>query len=524
MIPAPTLRETWTVTKPAVSAAGGLVASQHHQASAIGAAVLADGGNAIDAAVATSLAIGTLEPWMSGLGGCGNLLYLEAASGRCHAVEFGVRAPLDLDPAFYALAEGGVDDDLFGWPAVVDDRNVHGPASFAAPAYLAGIATAAERFGTRPLAELIAPALESARAGMVVDWYATLKIAAAAPVLARFEESARCYLPGGFAPAGEWGGPVPRIRLGRLADTLQRIAEAGWQDFYRGDLAAALAADLESAGSFLRAADLAAVAPRVGDADACRYRGARVFTAPGLTAGPTLQQVLAAMEPAFTPGAAPDAEAYLAYADALLAGYETRLATMGDADDRRAPGCTTHISVVDRDGNLVALTQTLLSVFGSKVMLPGTGILMNNGMMWFDPRPGRPNSIAPGRRPLSNMCPVAVQRGDGVRFAAGASGGRRIMAAVMQILSFLVDYRMSVEQAVHTPRIDVSGTPWVTAFESLDEAVVARLAERHRVYREPNAVYPVLYACPNVVARDPARGESSGGAFIMSPWAGVAAG
>jgi len=172
MIPAPMLRETWTVTKPTLSAAGGLVASQHHQASAVGAAVLADGGNAVDAAVAASLAIGTVEPWMSGLGGCGNLLYLEAATGRCHAVEFGVRAPQALDPSHYPLAAGGVDEDLFGWPAVVEDRNVLGPASFAAPAYLAGVATALERFGTRPLSELIAPALELARSGMVVDWYA----------------------------------------------------------------------------------------------------------------------------------------------------------------------------------------------------------------------------------------------------------------------------------------------------------------------------------------------------------------
>jgi gamma-glutamyltranspeptidase/glutathione hydrolase len=523
MIPPPTLRETWTVSKPAVTSSGGLVASQHHAASEVGAAVLADGGNAVDAAIATSLAIGTVEPWMSGLGGCGQLVYLEASGERCHSVGFGVRSPRGLEPDRYTLAEGRVDDDLFGWPAVVEDRNVHGAHSVAVPTYLAGVATALERFGTRPLSELILPALEMARAGMVVDWYATLKIAAAAPVLARYTESARTYVPGGFAPAGEWGGPVPRIHLGRLPDTLDRIASAGWQDFYHGDLAQALAADVQDAGGSLSREDLAAVSPCTGEADACRYRGARVFTAPGLTAGPTLRQVLAAMERNLTPGVAPDADAYLAYADAMLAAYQTRLATLGDVDDARAPGCTTHISVVDADGNCVALTQTLLSVFGSKLMLPSTGILMNNGIMWFDPRPGRPNSIAPDKVPLSNMCPVVVDRGDGLRFAAGASGGRRIMSAVMQLLSFLVDYRMSVDEAVHQPRIDVSGTPWVTAFASLDPAVVERIAERHRVRREPNAVYPVLYACPNVAARDVERGTSSGGAFLMSPWAAVAA-
>jgi gamma-glutamyltranspeptidase/glutathione hydrolase len=520
-IPAPSLVETWTVTKPVVRCAGGLVASQHHLASRVGARVLADGGNAVDAAVATSLAIGTVEPWMSGLGGGGHLLYYEAASGRCHAVDFGMRAPAALDPADYPL-QGGTDDDLFGWPGVKDGRNVHGPASMAVPGYLAGIAAALERFGTRSLRDSLAPAIALASEGMAVDWYATLKIAAAAPLLSRYAESARIWLPGGFAPAGEWGGPMPRIRLGRLAETLQRLADAGWEDFYRGDVAASIVADARDAGSALDAADLAGYRARVVQADAMAYRGGTVFSAPGLSAGPTLREVLTALA-TFTPGPAPDAEAYLAYAGAMLDAYDTRLMNLGDADESRAPSCTTHVSVVDAAGNLVALTQTLLSVFGSKLTLAGTGMLMNNGIMWFDPRPGRPNSIAGGKRPLSNMCPVVVDRGDGLRFAAGASGGRRIMAAVLQILSFLVDFRMDLDDALHQPRIDVSGGPWVTAFESLDAGIVARLAERYRVLREPNAVYPVLYACPNVVTRDSGRGESAGGAFIMSPWAKVAA-
>ena len=139
---------------------------------------------------------------------------------------------------------------------------------------------------------------------------------------------------------------------------------------------------------------------------------------------------------------------------------------------------TTHLSVIDKERNMVSLTASLGQRFGAGVLVPGTGVVLNNGMMWFDPRPGRPNSIAPGRRPLSNMCPVAVQRGDGVRFAAGASGGRRIMAAVMQILSFLVDYRMSVEQAVHTPRIDVSGEGRCTVDPELDPSVAADRTSR----------------------------------------------
>jgi len=150
---------------------------------------------------------------------------------------------------------------------------------------------------------------------------------------------------------------------------------------------------------------------------------------------------------------------------------------------------------------------------------------MNNGIMWFDPRPGRPNSLAPGKRPLSNMCPVIAEREDGLRIAVGASGGRRIMSAVMQILSFLVDYKQDVDTAVHQSRIDVSGNPWVSAYETLDPAIREALAGQFELRTDPHVVYPALFACPNLVTHqsgsntDPAR--QCGGAFVMSPWAKV---
>ena len=522
MIGASQLRETWHVTKPAVTSRQGLVASQHYAASEVGARVLSDGGNALDAAVAASLMIGTVEPWMSGLGGGAFLLYYDAAEATVHAVDCGMRSGHTVDPAEYAL-ENGTDDDLFAWPAVHEQRNVHGPLSIAVPGYLAGIAQALERFGTRSLAELIAPAVDSARRGMDVDWFATLKIAAAQGLLARYRDSARCYLPEGVVPAGEWGGPIPRISLGALADTLQHIAHAGWRDFYHGDIAGSIANDARTYGAHLTTQDLARYQSRLGIAPSMRYRNATIHTAPGLSAGPTLAAVFDALQRSFTPGAHPDAAAYCAYADAMLRAYEDRLSSMGDCDESLAPSCTTHLSVVDRHGNMVALTQTLLSVFGSKVLFPGTGVLMNNGMMWFDPRPGRPNSLAPDKRPLSNMCPVIAERGDGTTLAAGASGGRRIMAAVMQLVSFVCDFEMNVDRAVHQPRIDVSGTPWVTAFDDLAPEITQSLARNHEVRVEPNAVYPALFACPNIVCRSGANGEASGGAFIMSPWAMVAA-
>ena len=514
--------ETWSVRKPAVEGADGVVASQHHAASEIGAAVLRAGGNAVDAALATGFAVSTLEPWMSGIGGGGSMLVHLAKTGETWCVEFGMVAPRRLDPADYPLVKGS-DSDLFGWPAVQDDRNVRGFPAIAVPGYVAGAAAALERFGTRSWADTLAPAIGLAEQGMAVDWYATLMAATGAADLARNPEAARVFLPGGLPPVGDWAGVLPRLRLGRLAETLKRLASAGPRDFYEGETARALLADLEAGGSRLAADDLAGYAPRIVPAETRGYRDAKVTTAPGLTAGPTLHRALELLKGDLAALSVPDAPAYAAYARALLAAYEERLARMGDADETKSPSCTTHVSVVDRDGNMVALTQTLLSLFGSKVMLPQTGVLMNNGIMWFDPRPGRPNSIAAGRRPLSNMCPTILERADGFRVAMGASGGRRIMPAVLQLASFLCDYGMSLEEAFHTPRIDVSGSDLVTLDDRLPAATQQALARDFRTLVGPHAVYPKLFACPNAAGRAVRGGKPVGAAFLMSPWSGAAA-
>ena len=512
--------ETWTLRKPSVHGREGLVASHHHAASAAGAKVLAEGGNAVDAAVTASFAIGAVEPWMSGLGGGGYMLVYLAGERRCYCVDFGMVASRGVDVSAYPLVDGA-DADLFGWPAVLDDRNVHGPLSVMVPGQVAGMTLALERFGTRKLAAALAPAIELAAAGMAVDWYATLKIAADAPTLARYPESARIYLPGGFAPAAPWGGALPRIALGRLESTLRRLADAGGDDFYRGQIAASIVADAAAAGCPLDAGDLATYRARVTPAEVASYRGSQVHVAPGLTAGPTLHRALGLLEAGYAPGAQPDTDTWVAYARALSNAYTERLRGMGEGH-LAAPSCTTHLSVVDADGNMVALTQTLLSVFGSKMVLPGTGILMNNGMMWFDPRPGGPNSIAPGRRPLSNMCPVVAERGDGLRLAAGASGGRRIMPAVFQLLSFCLDFRMDLDRAVHQGRIDVSGVPWVGVDSRLPTGVAETLAAEFPVEIAEHGVYPAMFACPNVVTHHALTGAQEGGAYVTSPWAAVA--
>jgi gamma-glutamyltranspeptidase/glutathione hydrolase len=301
---------------------------------------------------------------------------------------------------------------------------------------------------------------------------------------------------------------------------MERLAEAGPDDFYTGEIARSIAADTQTAGGFLSADDLAQYQARIVRALEIPYRGVAFQTTPGMTAGPTLAQVLGQLaEERFS--SAPDANYFEALADALQQAYGERLDSMGDVENGVATS-TTHITASDRQGGIAALTTTLLSMFGSHYVLPGTGILMNNGVMWFDPRPDRPNSIAPGKRALTNMCPVVVARGGQPWFGVGASGGRRILAAVLQVASFIVDFGMNPEAAAHHPRIDVSGGERIGIDRRLSAAIIERLLARHGAALAEHTVHPDRFARPNLVLRD-ADGWYHGISDVMSPWSAAVA-
>ena len=508
------ITEQWTLGKATVTGRNGIVATNHYEVSEIGADVLRRGGNAVDAAVAVSFAIGVVEPWNSGLGGCGFMQVFNAAKRKVTSIDFGTLAPRGIDPADYPLA-GGIAEGGFNWPAVVGDRNIVGPLSVGVPTLVAGMAKALETFGTRSWASLLEGAIALAERGMVIDWYASLLLASEAAEMSRFPDLASLYMPGGHAPAAGWSGPLPRLDLGPLAATLQRLADAGPGDFYHGVLADRIAADARRAGCALSKADLEAFAPRVCEPSRGRYRDAEVFTAPGLSAGPTLLHALELLE-RHKLGASPDTGTYLAYAEALFEAYRVRLATLGETAN--APSSTTTFSIVDGQGNMAIVTQTLMSGFGSKVRLPQTGVILNNGMLWFDPVPGRPNAIAPGRRPLANMSPTVVLRQDAPDFGLGALGGRRIFPAVFQLLSFMHDFGMDPGQAMAQPRINVSGGPDVTVDARLQGPVLQALMAQHPVIVEQNGVLPEAFACANIVmqAKD---GEQSAAVHIPMPWA-----
>jgi gamma-glutamyltranspeptidase/glutathione hydrolase len=300
---------------------------------------------------------------------------------------------------------------------------------------------------------------------------------------------------------------------------LRRLAEAGPRDFYQGEIARSIVADLDGQCA-IDADDLAAYQAQLVAPATLDYRGTTLHAMPGLTGGPTYLAALSELARTLRSAREVGSDAFAAYARAITNAYAMRLETCGHAGATNEPGCTSHVSVIDADGNMAALTNSLLSRFGAKVTLPATGILMNNGMMWFDPRPGRPNAIAPGERPLANMCPVVATRGGSPAFAMGAAGGRQIVPALTQLTSFLIDFGLSLEAAFHVPRLDAS-TRTILCDTRMPADQVGKIAQHFPVARIEDTVYPVQFAVPNAVQHDAPR--NIGMTHVTTPWPAAAA-
>ena len=511
--------ETWQIGKPALIGRGGRVACQHRLAAAAGIELLRAGGNAVDAAVATAFALGVVEPWMSGIGGVGFMVAADAKSGKVTVVDFGPVAPAGLDPARYPLDAGAeAAPSMFGWPAVEGGRNDRGYEAVTVPGAVDGLGLALESLGRKSLAEVLAPAIRLAEAGLPLDWHSTLAISLAAADLAKDPAAAATYLPGGLPAVPPSDRPSGALPLGRLAETLKRIAAAGRRDFYEGELAAGIAADLAAGGSAVTAGDLARYRAELREPLTHDYKGVRLHFAGPLSGGPTVIRALDEIGRRLPglPLGRPDGASFRIYAEALRGAHEHRLKEMGAG----AAGNTTHLSVVDRDGNMVALTVTLLARFGARLVLPQSGILMNNAINWFDPRPGHPNSLMPGRRPLANMCPLVVTRDGRPWIALGACGGRKIISAVTQLASMLIDYDLSLDGAFSTPRLDASGET-VLVNAAMDPEWIAEIAAGLPVEIVPDQLYPSSFAVPSAVMRHQSTGLNSAATHLRSPVAAV---
>ena len=523
--PPPHVSANWHFTKPAANGRRGIVVSQARAAAEAGVAILEAGGNAIDAAVATAFALASQEPWNSGIGGIGFCVVHRAGQKSAEVVDFGPVAPRHLSPANFKLS-GRMSDEGFKWPEVEGDTNIHGPLSVAVPSSVAGYHKLHSTWGRLPIADVLAPAVALAKRGLPQDWVSTLKVAGSAAVLRKYPESARVYLRDGLPPTPPAEGEPGFYVQGNLPKTLERLQHAGLRDYYQGDIAAAFVRDQKAVGGIIDAGDLAACQARIVPATEVPWRGTgRVLQlATGLTAGPTLKDVLIGMKDA-PYGATPDAAWYRRLAAELRAAYHTRLTSLGAEEAPEPKGaetCTTHLTVCDSEGTMVSMTTTLMSSFGSRVVLPETGILLNNGIMWFDPRPGQPNSLAPGKRPLTNMCPLILKENDAPIMAVGVSGGRRIMASVFQLMTFVADFAMAPEQAAHHPRIDVSDPDRVTADRRLSAETIAALSADAPTEVVTASILPINFACPNLILQRP-DGSRTGISDWVSPWSMAAA-
>ena len=519
-----------TLAKTEARAANGMVATKDVHATRAGVQMLEMGGNAVDAAVAACFAIGVVEPASSGIGGGGYLVYQVGERGG--VVGFPMKGPLAARPDMYELS-GETSVGNFGWAGVVGDENLDGPRSIAVPGAVAGLCEAHKLLGKLPLEDVVAPAVSLARDGHSPGWHSMYSLGLMAPRLFEFAELRSIFMPDGKFPAGDLTTPAV-LRQPELADVLEAIGRQGPGAFYSGDIARAITSDIGASGGTVSEQDFAEYRPFVWERGLeFAYSGHTVRVPPFACAGTTSAMTLRVLDDfdvrTMGHNSSDALHAYiwaarLAYADrfeyladpafvdvpwdGLVSDRYTdmrrglidpdRLADIEPGDPwafdpgepgERLPGSvpaldsgTTHLCAMDSEGNAVSLTNTLMAGFGSGFVPKGTGVVMNNGMMWFDPVPGRVNSIMPGKYPLNNMTPALVMGPDGVRMAVGASGGRRITNCVTQLISKVVDFGMGPQEAIDSPRVDCSLA--VTSVDPrLDAGVVAELEGRgHRIY------------------------------------------
>ena len=467
----------------------GMVAAQHLVAAEIGASVLEEGGTAVDAAIATGFALAVSLPRAGNIGGGGFMLVYDAGSGKTIAIDYREMAPLGATRDMFLDENGDADPEL--------SRNSH--LASGVPGTVAGFWLAHQRFGKLPWSRLIEPAIALARDGMVVSRDL------AAQLERRKERNCRNAATCGYLYKND-GTPYEfgeRLVQADLAQTLQLIADEGPDAFYKGAIARKIVAEMEAGGGLIDMASLAAYKPVVRDAISTNYRGYEVVTMPPPSSGGVhvlqMLNVLSHFPIAEMGRGSADnvhvlAEVMrLAYADRskhlgdpdfydvpvewlLSDEYAAELAATIDMQRARpstevAPGVpprhesedTTHFSVMDAAGNVVANTYTLNGSYGSAISVPGAGFLLNNEMEDFVSKPGTPNmfgllggeanSVEALKRPLSSMTPAIVFRDGEPWFATGSPGGARIITAVLQMIVNMIDHGMNIADATHRPRI-----------------------------------------------------------------------
>jgi gamma-glutamyltranspeptidase/glutathione hydrolase len=458
----------------------GVVSSAHPLATRAGLTVLKKGGNAVDAAIATALTLGVVAPVWSGLGGGGFGLIHLSRSDKTVAVDYREVAPKNSSPRMFKLNAAG---------EVENDSNAIGPLAIAVPGAASGIATMLERYGSVELRDVCRFACDQAARKTPTSPTMRLIIrknqTSALEKLSRFEPAGSVFL--------KTIRPLKvrsRFVIPKLADTLEMIAREGMQSFYHGSLAERIVTYLKNKGAILTQEDFAEYSPEIRDPVSGSYRGVEVRGMPPPSSGGiTVIEILNIVEGFdFSTMRHNSPEAVHLIAEAMKLAYADRRSCIADPDFVNVPtselsskkhadrlrsmidrnrvglsydassafshdgGNTAHLNVMDKDGNVVALTESIECFFGSGIFVPEVGLLMNDEMHDFDPEPGRPNSIEAKKRPMSSMAPTILFK-DGQPFlAVGSAGGPRIISSVMQTILNVVEFRMTLEQAVAAPR------------------------------------------------------------------------
>jgi gamma-glutamyltranspeptidase/glutathione hydrolase len=472
----------------AVFGAHAMVASDAPLASQAGVEILRQGGNAVDAAVAVGFALAVAYPEAGNLGG-GGYMVIHMADGRAAALDYREIAPLAATRNMYLDSTGKL-----------TDKSIVGPTASGVPGAVAGLTTALAKYGTMTLAQVMAPAIRYAEQGVTVDTSLHNSLHSNRELIADFGGDS-LFLPGGDAPAI---GTV--LRQPALARTLHAIAERGRSAFYEGDIARAWTSELQARGGIITMADLARYAPVWREPVRSTYRGYTLFTMPpSSSGGVTITEALNILEgfspmppfgstqwahllgsayqrafidrnskladPAFVsvPLAQLTDKSYAATLRATIgADHATPTASIGGS--MREGMQTTHYSVVDEKGNAVATTTTLNNLYGSGVYLKTAGVFLNDEMDDFAAQPGQPNmfglvqgeanAIQPGKRMLSAMSPTIVLDRDGsLLLVVGSRGGPRIITSTSEVILDVLDYGMTLAEAMSAPRVHHQALP-----------------------------------------------------------------
>ena len=464
----------------------GMVVTSQHLASEVGAAILRQGGNAIDAAVAVGYALAVTHPCCGNLGG-GGFMVIHFADGKNTFINFRERAPLAAHADMLLDAQGNV----------VSNRSLTGYLAVGVPGTVMGLETARQKYGTLPRARLIAPAIKLAEDGFVLT-RGDVDVFAEGNQAFREQPNVAAI----FLNHGEPLAPGDRLTQKDLAATLRAISRGGPDAFYHGAIAAAVSAASRANGGLLTSEDFAAYTATESAPVSCAYRGYTILSAPPPSSGGiTLCEMLQVLEgyplkamgfhssaavhvmteamrhayrdrntylgdPAFVDN--PSARLLSAqYAESIRAQIQPNRATpsaalqgLAAADEHAT---TTHYSVVDRLGNAVSVTYTINESFGAKVIAGNTGFLLNDEMDDFTAKPGvanvfglvqgKANAVAPGKRPLSSMTPTLVFKDDKPVLVLGTPGGSRIITTVLEVIVNFIDHGMTLQEAVDAPRI-----------------------------------------------------------------------